>query len=102
MRNFCLLLLFLSLSSCTRYFYVVRHAEKAVANSSDNMMSGDPVLTEKGQQRAEALKTELANKKIGYIFSTNTIRTKSTAEPTRTWFNLTVETYPSFPDSVFF
>ena len=40
--------------------------------------------------------------KIGYIFSTNTIRAKSTAEPTRAYFNLTVETYPPFPDSGFF
>ncbi|WP_276501506.1 SixA phosphatase family protein [Terrimonas pollutisoli] len=102
MRNLSLLLLFFSLSSCTRYFYVVRHAEKAVVNSGDSMMSSDPGLIEKGQQRAEALKTELANKKIGYIFSTNTIRTKSTAEPTRVLFNLTVETYPPFPDSAFF
>ena len=102
MRNSGLLLLFFFLSSCSPYFYVVRHAEKAVASSSDNMMSSDPVLTEKGQQRAEALKTELRNKKISYIFSTNTIRTKSTAEPTRALFNLTVETYPPFPDSSFF
>lgn len=102
MRNLSLLLLFFSLSSCTRYFYVVRHAEKAEVNSSDAMMSSDPTLTEKGKQRAEALKTELLNKKIGYIFSTNTIRTKSTAEPTRAYFNLAVETYPPFPDSAFF
>lgn len=102
MRNLSLLMLLLSLSSCSHYIYVVRHTEKAVANSSDNMMSSDPPLTEKGKQRAEALKTELANKKIGYIFSTNTIRAKSTAEPTRAYFNLTVETYPPFPDSGFF
>ena len=102
MRNLSLLLLFFFLSSCSRYFYVVRHAEKAVANNNDNMMSSDPPLTEKGKQRAEALKTELSDKKIGYIFSTNTRRTKSTAEPTRAYFNLTVETYPPFPDSTFF
>lgn len=102
MRNLCLLLLFFSLSSCGHYIYVVRHAEKAVANNSDNMMSSDPPLTEKGKQRAEALKAELVNKKIGYIFSTNTIRTKSTAEPSRAYFNLTVETYPPFPGSSFF
>ena len=43
----------------------------------------------------------LKTKKIGYIFSTNTIRTRSTAEPVRAYFNLATEAYPPVPDSAF-
>lgn len=65
------------------------------------MMNNDPPLTEAGKERAEALKEILKTKKIGYIFSTNTIRTKTTAEPTRVHFNLVTELYAPAPDSVF-
>ena len=97
-------LIFLSLSllltACTRSFYIVRHAEKALTDGNA-MMSNDPPLTEAGKQRAETLKEVLKAKKIGYVFSTNTIRTKSTAEPVRAYFNLVTETYPPSPDTVF-
>ena len=69
----------LVLTSCTRTYYIVRHAEKVVVNGNSSMMSNDPPLTEAGKERAEALKELLKTKKIGYIFSTNTIRTRSTA-----------------------
>ena len=42
------------------------------------MMNNNPPLTEAGKQRAEALKEVLKTKKIGYVFSTNTLRTLST------------------------
>ncbi|HLG40203.1 MAG TPA: histidine phosphatase family protein, partial [Chitinophagaceae bacterium] len=64
-------------------------------------MSSDVSLTDKGRERAEALKEILRNKKIAYIFSTNTIRTKSTAQPTADYFHLTIETYNPRPDSSF-
>ena len=101
MRIFILLLFLVSLASCTRYIYVVRHAEKETAGNNNSMMSNDPPLSEKGKQRAEALKEVLAGKKIGYIFCTNTVRTKSTAEPTRSLFNVTIENYRASPDSAF-
>lgn len=85
----------LLLSSCSQRYYIVRHAEKASATDRD------PALSEAGKQRALALKDELKTKKIGYIFSTNTIRTRTTAEPTAQYFTITIENSPSFPDSSF-
>lgn len=54
--------------------YLVRHAEKtAVAN--------DPALTPEGEARAEALADRLDTAVLTLIYSTNTTRTKTTAEP---------------------
>src|SRR5688572_9866421 len=91
----------LLLTSCSRTFYIVRHAEKAAAGNNTTMMNNNPPLTEAGEERAEALKNLLKTKKIDAIFSTNTIRAKSTAEPTRAYFNLAIATYSSLPDSAF-
>jgi len=85
-------------SSCTHTYYVVRHAEKATQEAN---MSSDVPLTEQGKQRAEQLKEILKNKKIGLVYSTNTIRTKSTAQPTADYFHLPIETYGPRPDSAF-
>ena len=101
MRIFLLLLLVpLLLTACSHTFYIVRHAEKVTTDGS-NMMTNDPALTEAGKERAEALKEILASKKISYIFSTNTTRTKNTAEPTRAYFKLVTELYAPVPDTVF-
>lgn len=95
---FALLLL---LTSCsTQRYYIVRHAEKA-AVPAGSMSSTDPPLTDAGKKRAEDLKEVLKTKKIGFIFSTNTIRTKETAEPTRAYFGLTTEIYSPMPDEAF-
>ncbi len=85
-------------SSCSHSYYIVRHAEKATQEVN---MSSDVPLTDKGKERAEALKEELKNKKIAYIFSTNTIRTKSTAQPTADYFHVPIEIYGPRPDSAF-
>ena len=100
--RFFLLFLFISLLStaCTRSYYIVRHAEK-VAAEGNTMASNNPPLTEAGKERAEALKEIMKTKKIGYIFSTNTNRTKLTAEPTRAYFNLETAFYSPQSDSVF-
>lgn len=90
----------LLLSACTRSFYIVRHAEKAATNG-DAMMSNDPPLTEAGKERAEALKEVLKTRKIGYVFSTNTLRTKSTAAPVSAYFHLVTETYSPQGDTTF-
>ncbi|MDP4262336.1 MAG: phosphoglycerate mutase family protein [Bacteroidota bacterium] len=98
-RFFIVLSLFLLVfSSCSHTYYIVRHAEKEAQATN---MSSDVSLTNQGKQRAEALKEILKNKKIAYIFSTNTIRTQSTAQPTADYFHLAIETYGPRPDSAF-
>ena len=90
------------ISSCSQqYYYVVRHAEKETSAPGSTAMTADPPLSEAGKQRAEALKEIMQSKKIGYVFSTNYNRTKSTAEPTRAYFNLATQNYNPVPDSVF-
>ena len=88
------------LFSCSQTFYVVRHAEKATAPAG-SMMSSDVPLSDAGKQRAERLGGLLHNKKIGLIYSTNTIRTKTTAEPTANFFSLPINIYGPKPDSAF-
>jgi phosphohistidine phosphatase SixA len=58
-------------------------------------------LTDAGKQRAESLAGLLHNNKIGLIYSTNTIRTKTTAEPTANYFSLPINIYGPKPDSAF-
>ena len=79
------------LQACsTTSYYVVRHAEK---ESQTANMSSDVPLSEKGKQRAEALRKELGNKNIKHIYSTNTIRTKSTAEPLSKKIGVPIQVY---------
>lgn len=87
------------LYSCTQKIYVVRHAEKQI--SAGEMMNQDPPLTAAGKDRAIALRDRLRHKNINTIFSTNTVRTISTAQPlieiTR---HKEVILYSSKPDSL--
>lgn len=90
------------LTACSHTYYVVRHAEKGTAVPGEAMTSPDnPKLSPAGEQRALALKEVLKDKKVAYIFSTNTIRTQSTAEPLRALRGLKTETYRPIPDSAF-
>ncbi len=100
MPRFLFLLSLISLIcfSCTHAYYVVRHAEKATPAPG---AGSDVALTPDGARRAGALKEILKNKKITYVFSTNTIRTKSTAQPTADYFHVSIETYGTKPDSAF-
>lgn len=91
-------LLFLVLTSCSHTIYVVRHAEKAPAGPN---MNSDVPLSVPGQQRAEDLKEELKNKKIELVYSTQTVRTVSTATPTADHFGVKIELYGPKPDSAF-
>ncbi|RYY62722.1 MAG: histidine phosphatase family protein [Chitinophagaceae bacterium] len=91
--------LFIFSCSPSTTFYVVRHAEKAAPAAGTD--TRDPQLSEAGKQRAAMLAAELSGKKIRHIFVTNTIRSKSTAEPTASAFHLPMELYPPLPDSVF-
>jgi len=84
-----LIIICVFLISCkTTTYYVVRHAEKA-----ENTMTTDVPLSEAGMQRAEALKEKLKNKKIGTIYSTNYIRTRSTAKPLADAIGITIQVY---------
>ena len=82
-------------TACSHTYYIVRHAEKEQASGSNNMMSNDPALSEAGKVRAIVLKEQLQNKHIRYIYSTNTLRTKSTAQPLSEAISVPVEAYSS-------
>jgi broad specificity phosphatase PhoE len=74
--------------------YVVRHAEKITSSgNASTMMDNDPPLSDAGKVRALVLKNELAGKHITHIYSTNTIRTRSTAEPLSQAIKINVELY---------
>ncbi|WP_020570579.1 phosphoglycerate mutase family protein [Neolewinella persica] len=102
LKKLTLLLLFtgLFLTSCTtgkktleeKYgqdevstFILVRHAEKD--------FDRDPILTEKGTERAERLKEMLKNTSLDAIYSTDTRRTQLTAAPTAKELDLEVISY---------
>ena len=89
------------LTSFSQTYFVVRHAEKQASSSGGTTMSSNAPLSEAGKQRAEALKDLLQSEKIGYVFSTNTMRTLSTAEPTKNFFNLQTKIYEAEPDDTF-
>lgn len=96
--KYLLPLAFLFFASCGHTYYIVRHAEKAAPGA--NMTSDVPLSTE-GEQRALELKEVMKNKHIAHIYSTNTIRTKSTAQPTADYFGLKTEIYGPKPDTAF-
>ena len=96
--KFLYVLLTVFFFSCSNKIYVVRHAEKAPANTAPN---GDVELSEAGKQRAKDLLAVLASKHIAEIYSTNTIRTRSTAAPTAEHFGLTTQFYGPRPDTAF-
>ncbi|MGZ5191505.1 MAG: SixA phosphatase family protein [Flavisolibacter sp.] len=97
-------LAFISCKSTT--YFIVRHAEKETATSnisketSISNMSTDVTLSEAGKQRAVALKDLLQNERITQIYSTNYIRTKTTAKPIAESLGISIQTYNP-GDSVF-
>jgi 2,3-bisphosphoglycerate-dependent phosphoglycerate mutase len=97
MRFFVVLVSLLCLS-CGHTYYVARHAEKEDAGPN---MSGDVPLTRAGRERAEQLKEILKKEHIRNVFSTDYIRTKSTAQRTADYFNLPVILYGPRMDSAF-
>jgi len=83
------ILIFLASCTTTNY-YVVRHAEKAGQGAG---MSSDVPLSEAGLQRAKALEAKLHAVNIKKIYSTNTIRTTSTAKPLSDLTKVRIELY---------
>jgi broad specificity phosphatase PhoE len=100
-RLLFILCLLISLTASSQTYYIVRHGEKATVAENPDMMANDPTLSAAGKARAIALKELLKGAQIGHIFSTNTIRTRTTAEPTSQLFNINIETYNSRPDAAF-
>jgi phosphohistidine phosphatase SixA len=82
--------------SCSRTYYIVRHAEKLQAQPP----LPDPPLTANGAAMALNLKNILLPKGIKHIFSTNTLRTKSTVAPLSEATGITVTIYTT-PDAAF-
>jgi broad specificity phosphatase PhoE/predicted kinase len=58
--------------------YLIRHAQTTY--NLEDRIGGDPTLTEKGKEQAEALGQFFAKKKISYIFTSSKRRTRRTAE----------------------
>lgn len=100
MKQINLILVVVCCISCSHKVYVVRHAERADAGTN-TMMSSDPPLSAEGTKRAEYLQQLFTAKKIAAVYSTNTVRTKSTAKPTADYFKLPINIYGPRPDSVF-
>lgn len=90
------------LSSCSNSIYIVRHAEKASGIDMETMKtSTDPPLTYEGNVRALLLKQILGSKNVKHIYSTNTLRTISTAKPLKELYvGLPIQIYSSRPDSM--
>jgi phosphohistidine phosphatase SixA len=98
-KGICLFWSLMVLVSCrVQEYTIVRHAEKATQEAN---MSSDVPLTDAGKQRAEKLAGLLAGKKLSAVYSTNTLRTRSTAQPTADRFGIPVQLYGPRPDSAF-
>ncbi len=63
-------------------------------------MVNDPPLSEAGKVRAIVLKDELNNKHIRHIYSTNTIRSMSTAGPLSQALKISVDPYSNIDSLV--
>jgi phosphohistidine phosphatase SixA len=98
MKLFLTLFVAITLVSCSHTYYVVRHAEKAAPGPN---MSSDVPLSDEGQKRAQQISERLKNAKIDEIFSTNTIRTKTTAKPIADYFKKDIQVYGPVPDTSF-
>ena len=100
--RYLLLLCSLFLFSCGTTIYVVRHAEKETGIDPTTMKTfTDPPLTYEGQERALKLREILIGKDIKHIYSTNTLRTISTARPLKEMsLKIPIEMYSSRPDSM--
>lgn len=88
-----LILVFFASCSPVKYF-VVRHAEKATPSDGTVMNTpNDPPLSSAGKVRAIELGEILKSEKVMNIYSTNTIRTISTARPLGELRGIPIELY---------
>ena len=100
--KYLLIAMALGMAGCSSSKYlIVRHAEKAsLTKDSVGMMANNPPLSEPGKVRAFVLRDELKDDKIAHIFSTNTIRTVSTAQPLSDQVGIPIVHYSSARDSL--
>ena len=76
--------------------FLVRHAEKVTGDTALELDDPrDPSLTEMGEARAEALADRLSGDDITAIWSTDTTRTRDTAQPLADRLGLDVQIYDS-------
>lgn len=103
--RYLLLLILVAAASCGNTFFIVRHAEKAVPDSGQmqgsQVSNADPPLSEAGKLRAIELRQMLKDDNVQHIFSTNFIRTISTAQPLNELRgNTHIELYSPSKDSI--
>jgi broad specificity phosphatase PhoE len=94
MKRLILFILTISFYACSVQsvdYYIVRHAEKAIVDSSVKL--SDVPLSGNGLKRAEELKTQLKNKGIKFIYATNTVRTKATVQPLSNAIGIPIQVY---------
>ena len=77
----------------TTKYIIVRHAEKDTTLADAKMMASDPPLNSIGETRALSLVDKFKAHKINQIYSTNYIRTKTTAAPIANAQNLNIAIY---------
>ena len=100
MYKFIFFIALVLLSCKTTSYYIVRHAEKETSTTNGTMTSDVP-LSNAGKQRAEALKELLQKENIKHVFSTNYIRTKSTAQPLVDAIHIPIQIYdPKVPQFI--
>lgn len=82
-KYFLLITLFISASTFAQNatYILIRHAEKDTTAKGSTTMQANPQLSSMGQERAKRLITALHEYSLDEIYSTNFIRTKSTALP---------------------
>jgi phosphohistidine phosphatase SixA len=83
--SICLIHLLLATAASAadkQIIFVVRHAERADAGSTDaRSMSADPPLSAAGKARAERLAAMLGDAHVAHVFTTELRRTRETAAP---------------------
>ena len=79
-------LLPLAATADAKFIYLTRHAEKSTVGA-------DPELTAEGKVRAQNIASMLKKANITSIYSTNPVRTKSTAQPLASHLTLPVQIY---------
>ena len=97
----CLALVGFALVACTSTdhrddptAYLVRHAEKLTGNALDELSDPrDPPLTRAGEERAIALADLLEGAEITEIWSTDTTRTRDTAQPLADRLGIEIDLY---------
>lgn len=99
MKLFFLVLLLAGMQVQAQTFYIVRHAEKELADSNARSMQADPPLSATGKQRAQDLKTWMKDKGLTQVYSTNYERTRATVQPTAAAAGIAVQLYSPRADS---